>query len=116
VKTQTEESCSFEFSVPAMDTLVSVEKSADEIVIHMSSDKFSEERKSAFIHELVSEGFIPESYLWCGRVRWLVDPARWEPNPKTKARTFRFKAKILAAGTLLWLALMALLVLRAMSR
>jgi hypothetical protein len=113
MKTQTEESCSFEFSFPAMDTLAAVEKSADGIVIHMSSDKFSEERKSAFVHELAKEGFIPESYLWCGRVRWLVDPAWWEPSPKTKARTFRFITKLIASSVLLWLALMAVLFLRA---
>jgi uncharacterized protein (DUF2267 family) len=113
MKTQTEESESFEFSFPDMDTLAAVESTEDEIVIHTSRDKLTEERKATFIRELASEGFIPERYLWCGRVRWLVDPSWWQPSPETKARTSRFMAKILVSGALLWFVLMALLLWRA---
>jgi len=107
MKTQTEEFCSFEFAFPAMDTLAAVESTEDEIVIHTSRDKFSKERKAAFVHELASEGFIPENYLWCGRVRWLVDPDWWEPSLETKAHTSRFMTKVLASSALFWLILMA---------
>jgi hypothetical protein len=113
MKTQTEGSGSFEFSFPDMDLLAAVESTEDEIVIHTSRNKLSEERKAMFIRELASEGFIPERYLWCGRVRWLVDPTWWQPSPGTKARTFRFMAKVLTSSALLWLVLMGLLLWRA---
>jgi len=81
-------------------------------VIHTSRDKFSDARKTAFVSELASEGFIPDSYRWSGRVHWLVDPSWWEPSNRTKAHTARFMAKILASGALLWLVMMALLIWR----
>jgi hypothetical protein len=109
MKTQTEEFCSYEFAFPEIDTLAAVESTEDEIVIHTSRDKFSKERKTAFVHELAREGFIRESYLWGGRVRWLVDPAWWEPSPETKARTFRFMTKLLASTALFWLVTMGTL-------
>jgi len=112
MNTQTQEFCSFEFSFPDIDTLAAVENTDTEIVIHMSRDKFSEERKTAFVRELVSEGFIPDSYLWCGRVRWIVDPAWWAPSPETRALAFRFMATLFASSALFWLVLMGMLFLR----
>jgi hypothetical protein len=109
--TQTEEFCSFEFSFPDIDTLAAVENTENAIVIHTSRDKFSEARKTAFIRELASEGFISDSYRWCGRVRWIVDPAWWELSPETKASTFRFMAKLFAFSALFWLVLVGMLFL-----
>jgi hypothetical protein len=73
----------FEFSFPALDTELQVELRDDEVVIRATRDAFTEDRKAAFIHELASEGFIPDEYLWYsafeGRgsgqvVRWRIDP------------------------------------------
>ena len=116
MKALNEKPCRFEFSFPNLDTVASVERRADEIVIRTSRDTLSRERKANFIRELASEGFIPEHYRWLyaatenmsGRVRWLVDPASWMPSPESEARTSRFIAKLIAWSAVLWLVMMVL--------
>ena len=120
MKTQVEETRRFEFSLPRFDTLVSVEARADEVVIRTSRDSLSPERKTAFVHELASEGFIPDHYRWsysangglfC-HVRWMVDPSWWMPSPEVEAHTHRIMAKVLASSALLWLFMMTILICR----
>jgi hypothetical protein len=114
MKTRTAETSRFEFSFPNLDTLASVDRTEDGVVIRMSRDTFSEERKACFVRELASEGFISDDYRWLhsaggntpGRVRWLVDPAWWKPSREIEAFTFRFMVRVLGYSALLWLALM----------
>ena len=120
MKTQVEETRRFEFSFPRFDTLVSVETKADEVVIRTSRDSLSPERKTAFVHELASEGFIPDHHRWsysatgdlfC-QVQWVVDPAWWMPSREVEAYTHRIMAKVLASSALLWLFTMTILICR----
>lgn len=110
-----------EFSFPLLDTLVSVERAADQLVIRTSRDTLSDVRKAAFVRELASEGFIPDEYRWSfsgnegmsRRVRWLVDPAWWMPSREVGAVVFRFVARMLGCAVLLWLSLTVMLLCRA---
>jgi hypothetical protein len=61
---------------------VRVEVDGDKVTVRASRNGFSEQRKSAFIRELASEGFIPDVHRWYfaldgegfGRsVRWIID-------------------------------------------
>jgi len=120
-KTLIEDSGCFEFSFPRSDTLASVVCTADEVVIRISRDALTEERKAAFVRELASEGFIPDHYRWLhsvsgrtsARIRWLVDPSWWMPHPAVAARTSRLVARVLASAALLWLGLMVMVLCRA---
>jgi len=70
----------FEFSFPTLDTEVQVQACDDGVVVRATRDSFSEDRKASFIHELASEGFIPDEFLWYSAhgtgplVSWTVDP------------------------------------------
>src|ERR1700722_14737377 len=54
----------FEFRFPALDTLVKVQVRDERVTIRASRDSFTSQRKEAFIHELATEGFIPDEYRW----------------------------------------------------
>jgi len=105
MKTLVQEPCRFEFLFPQLKASVSVENMTDEIVVRTSSGTLSEERKTAFVRELASEGFIPDRYQrfspgsegLFGRVRWLVGPVWWMGSPELKTNTFRFVARELSA-------------------
>ncbi len=65
------------------DTELQVEVRDEDVVIRATRDTFTEDRKAAFIHELASEGFIPDDYMWyspyggrkTGRtILWRIDP------------------------------------------
>jgi len=45
----------YEFGFPYLDTSVLVETDADEVVIRITRDTFSPERKAAFVRELIAE-------------------------------------------------------------
>jgi len=114
MKTQLSEPTSFEFCFPQLDTLALVENQRDEVVIRLTRDTFSEERKLCFIRELAAEGFIPEEYRWFSiktsfsprRVNWLLDRTWLKPDPLIIAQTRRTMARVLVGGFLLWLVLM----------
>lgn len=73
----------YQFTFPQHDTELQVEVRDDDVVIRATRDTFTEERKASFIHELASEGFIPDDYMWyspyggrkTGRtILWKIDP------------------------------------------
>ena len=73
----------YQFAFPQHDTALQVEVRDDDVVIRATRDSLTEERKASFIHELASEGFIPDDYLWyspyggrrTGRtILWKIDP------------------------------------------
>jgi hypothetical protein len=110
MKTLEEESSCFEFSLTGLDTLVSVESAEDEVLIRTSRDGLSKERKAAFVRELASEGFIPDSYRWRGRVRWHVDPAWWwGRSAELNGCTFHLMVTLYAYSVAFWLGVIALL-------
>jgi hypothetical protein len=114
MKTHLSEPTSFEFCFPQLDTLALVENQRDEVVIRLTRDTFSAERKTHFIRELAAEGFIAEDYRWIStrtpfstlRVSWLLDRAWLKPDPALIAKTRRCMVGLLAGGVLLWLILL----------
>jgi hypothetical protein len=118
MKIHLSEPTSFEFCFPQLDTLALVENQRDEVVIHLTRNTFSEERKTYFIRELVGEGFIAEDYRWSStrtsfssrRVNWVLDRAWLTPNPLMIAKTRRFMVRLLGGGLLLWFVLMTAMI------
>ncbi|HAM73882.1 MAG TPA: hypothetical protein DCM86_19805 [Verrucomicrobiales bacterium] len=110
----------FEFYFSQSDTLILVEDLGDEVVVRATRNTFSPERKLSFIHELASEGFIPESYRWFSgfsdtsmqKVSWVIDGSWLRVNPKVTARATRFTLGLVGGAALLWGGLMALLLWR----
>ena len=104
----------YDFSFPALDTLIQVEETGDAVVIRASRDTFPESRRQRFVRELAAEGFIPDRYQWPGStapgadggVRWLIDISCFKPDQTFVARTRRFMIRLLASSALLWLATM----------
>ena len=106
----------FEFSFPALDTLVLVEEDDAGVTIRATRDNFSDERKDAFLRELVQEGFISERHRWElsgewseARVRWQVDCSWVRLSEALLARPRRFMVKMLWSSVCLWVAMMSLL-------
>jgi hypothetical protein len=97
---------------------VRVEVDGDEVTVRASRNGFSEQRKSAFIRELASEGFIPDAHRWYfaldgdgfGRgVRWVIDPSILETEEDIRARSRRFTLGLFSgtlAGTALLMGLL----------
>jgi hypothetical protein len=101
----------YEFSFPQLDTLVQVESAAEAVVIRVTRNTFTEERKTRFIRELVAEGFISDDHYWSADargVRWLVDFSWLQPDPTTLARTRRFMIQLLSGTVLVWLTMVGL--------
>ena len=117
MKTQPAETRAYNFSFPALDTLVQVEQRGGAIVIRTSRDTFSADRRKTFIRELASEGFIPEECRWQTTtppgadfgVRWLVDATCFLPDAAHRAKTSRTMLRLLTWATLLWVLLIGLL-------
>jgi len=102
----------FEFSFPALDTLIRVEAWAGRTIIRSSRDTFSTVRKLSFIRELVAEGFIDGACVEAGavkRLRWIVDPQLGERRDRALAN--RFMVRSLCGVSLLWSVLMLLMFL-----
>ena len=103
----------FVFSFPELDTLVELE-STPVVVVRVSRDTLSAERKASFVRELVAEGFIGEEYLWPSLgsgVRWIIDPSRFMPGEACVVQTRHFVVRLLMLAALLWAALMGGVVL-----
>jgi hypothetical protein len=105
-----------EFYFRKPDNMILVENGDDGVVIRASHDNFSERRKSLFIHELASEGFIPEHLHWSTEsdfaspfgVKWVIDSSwvrvHWRQQRTVRARLVR----IYLLASLSWLGLMAI--------
>jgi len=110
----TPRSDSFEFYFPHSDTLVQVETSEDDVTIRATRETFSESRKEYFIHELASEGFIPDQYRWYSNgargVRWILDRSWVKIDPALTAQTQRWMVTLLLSSCGFWLLLMAAVV------
>ena len=114
MKTHLSEPTSFEFCFPQLDTLALVENRPEEVIIRLTRDTFTEERKTCFVRELAAEGFIAEDFRWASartyfspcRVNWLIDRTWLKHDPLMIAKTHRAMVRLLAGGLLLWLALM----------
>jgi hypothetical protein len=85
-----------------------VDVAADDVTVRASRNGFSEQRKSAFIRELASEGFIPDAHRWYfaldgygfGRgVRWVIDRSVLDTDEETRVRAKRFVVGLFS-GTL----------------
>lgn len=114
------ETAGFEFYFAKLDTLVWVETSSSEVVIHSTRATFSPAHKACFIRELAAEGFIPEDCAWSASgsgdyshsVRWQVDTAWLKPNPLLAAQTCRFVLRLIGFAALFWVAMMIILFCR----
>jgi len=101
----------FEFYFPNLDTLLLVEHgSDDQVIIRATRDTFSQRRKTLFVKQLASEGFIPDSYQWfCGfsetdeQIKWIVDCSWLEISPRLIRRTNRFMYRLLFCAYALWI-------------
>ena len=108
MKTQLHTPISFEFYVADVDTLVLVEDTDREVVVRTTRNSFSQKRKSFFIRELATEGFIPDRYQWLSDadssltgVRWIVDHS-WVRVPEAiLASSRKFMTRLLAGAGVL---------------
>ncbi|HSI14968.1 MAG TPA: hypothetical protein VK961_23145 [Chthoniobacter sp.] len=87
------------------------------VVVRAALDNYSECRKCFFIHELASEGFIPDQYQFMSNVeqdgflgvRWVVDSSWLVVPPKVLATSHR-TLMILLIGIFMLVAVATLLV------
>ncbi len=107
----------FDFNFPELDTLVRVEVQESDVTIRMTRDSFSPRRKRSFVHELASEGFIPEDLDWAtlmgpswGRpkVRWTVDTSWLQIDDSVRETSRRLVLGLFSASGLMLAVLMAL--------
>jgi hypothetical protein len=111
MKSLQEKPRSYEFNFPHLGTRLQVEEIGGEVIVRATRDTFSTQRKISFIHELASEGFIPDDFIWLsdadadirGRgVVWLVDSSWLKLDEKDIARARRILNKALAGAFLLF--------------
>jgi hypothetical protein len=100
----------YDFSFPDIDTRVRVQTRDGEVTIRATRDSFTLKRKEYFIHELASEGFIPDVYGWfsmdaggSGRMgmRWMVDDTWPGTAPEEKAASNLVLLGLLSGSALL---------------
>jgi len=97
----------YDFSFPALGTLIRLETRGERAVIRASRNTFSEARKRSFIRELAAEGFISDGEVSFVRVRWVIDDSWLFPGKEARTKTNRFMLRLLVGGGLLWLSLLA---------
>lgn len=96
-----------------MDTSLLAECSGDKVLIRATRNSFTERGKINFIHQLASEGFIPDQYQWLpnlnsarSNVRWQVDDS-WHKIPEAATLCARkFMLGLMASAVSLWFGLM----------
>src|ERR1041385_6921850 len=107
-----------QFYLADLDTPVLVESSDDgRVAIRAARNNISAQRKAAFVRQLATEGFIPDSYQWfddscgdCG-LSWIVDYS-WLRNQRVVlAQSNRFMKRLLLGAVAVWLVLMGATVL-----
>jgi hypothetical protein len=105
-----------EFYFRKPDNMILVENGDDGVIIRAAHDNFSEKRKSLFIRELASEGFIPGHLQWSTDsdfasplgVKWVVDSSWVRVHSKQQRRVRARLARIYFFASLSWLSLMAI--------
>lgn len=120
MKTKPLSSSCHNFYYAHLDTLLRVEKTDDQVVIRATSNRFSPERKLAFIRWLAAEGFISEAHRWSSLagessplgVRWVRDLSWVRLDPAMLAQTDRFMYRLLGGVALFWILLMAVVMLK----
>ena len=117
MKTQTLSDKSLEFYFPDVDTSLLVEHSGDQVVFRATKNTFTLQRKLHFIHQLATEGFIPDHYQWLSdmdsegsNVRWRVDYSWLKIHGTNVLKTRKFMIGLLASAVLAWLGMMLALV------
>jgi hypothetical protein len=108
VKSKSVQIRQYNFSFPRKDMQLRVDVDGEEVTVRASRNGFSEQRKSAFIRELASEGFIPDAHRWYfaldgdgfGRgVRWVIDRSIMDTDEAIRVRSQRFTLGLFS-GTL----------------
>jgi len=118
MKTHTHLSRGFEFSFPALDTLVLVEERGDLVLIRATRNSFSLARKLAFVRHLAAEGFISDEFRWSAPenpdaergIRWVIDYTWLRYHPSFLAHSRRCLYRVIAGSVAAWLAMMGLLI------
>jgi len=113
MKTRTFTNQSFEFYFPDVDTLLLAEHRDDKVLIRATKNTFSEQRKINFIHNLASEGFIPDYYQWLtnldpawSNLYWRVDYSWLKTRRVSSPGTTKVMVGLLASAIALWMGLM----------
>ena len=91
------------------------------VVIRATRASFSDEQKRAFVRELVSEGFIADTYRWPPlelgaadkSIEWLIDYSWLKISPEVLAISRRFMIRLFVGAGVLWVGLMGFLATRA---
>jgi len=108
----------FEFYFPDLDNIILVECLDEENVrIRFTKNNLSEKRRTAFVHQLAAEGFIPDQFQWYSgatfgslSVQWLHD-CSWVKLPeKVIRRSNRFMKLLIAGACLFWIAMMRVVI------
>jgi hypothetical protein len=108
----------FEFYFSDLDNIILVENLDEENVrIRFTNDNLSERRRTAFVHQLAAEGFIPDQFQWYSgstfgslSIQWLHD-CSWVKLPeKVIKRSNRFMKLLIAAACLFWIAMMRVVI------
>jgi hypothetical protein len=110
----------YQFYVAEIDTHVLVENHEDGVVLRASSGRFSERRKSFFIHHLAAEGYIPNCYQWIANsepdgysgLKWIVDYSWMRLPPELALRTTKFMSRLFIGAGVLCLTMAMLVFLR----
>ncbi len=107
-----------EFYFRRPDNLILVENGERGVVIRATHDNFSPLRKSLFIRELASEGFIPDHFQWFSEndgadsaglgVHWIIDSSWVRVHPSQQRRVALRILLIYIIASTSWLAIMAL--------
>lgn len=105
-----------QFYLPDLDTPILVESNEDgSVVIRAARNNVSGRRKTIFIRQLATEGFIPETYQsmddpvgsGCG-LTWVVDHSWLKLHPAVRRTSTRFMKRLFVGAALLWFAMMGL--------
>jgi hypothetical protein len=108
----------FEFYFSDLDNIILVECLDEENVrIRFTKNNLSEKRRTAFVHRLAAEGFIPDQFQWYSgstfgslSINWVHD-CSWVKLPeKVIRRSNRFMKLLIAGACLLWISMMRVVI------
>ncbi len=107
----------YQFYLPDLDNILLVKCEEDgTVTVRASKGNCSEERKVAFLRGLAAEGFIPDEYQLLSDcvdeskgIRWVKDYSWLRIAPEVTRRSNRFMIKLLLAASLMWIAMMRVL-------
>ena len=102
-----------------MGTLLLVEIHENAVTVRATQPTFGPAQKTAFVHHLMAEGFIPPHIRneicpepLVGAVQWLVDNTWLDTSETLAAKTRRVMMSVICGSGLLWVAFIAFLFLR----